>query len=121
MNFDEVFAEYQRTYSIRRTAQKFKISESKTRKILITCGVNIHSVEADRIMSLHKQGLSQQEIIEVTGFPKKKVNQFLPYDSGPHQRWTDEEIQLLLSGVNVPGRTKKACKGKLYKLLRLNK
>ena len=81
--FSDVSAVYNSTGSIKATAREFKISEQKTRKILITQGIipgdpeNYHKIKV-----LVDAGLSPKEISEKLKLSENYINSFLPYEKG---------------------------------------
>lgn len=66
--------------SIRETAHKFAITRTKTRKILVTCGV-YNTPLARRIAALRKQGMSIEEIAAEVSMSPSTVSTYLPYEN----------------------------------------
>lgn len=73
-----VVESYEKTKVLKLTAKEFNMSASKVRKILITAGV-YHSEIIDRINDLYKQGMSIDQMIEITGLKKSSINGYLSY------------------------------------------
>ena len=66
--------------SIRETAHKFAITRTKTRKILVTCGV-YNTPLARRIAILRKQGMSIEEIAAEVSMSLSTVSTYLSYEN----------------------------------------
>ncbi|MCR5536991.1 MAG: hypothetical protein K6F05_06220 [Succinivibrio sp.] len=69
--------------SIRRTAQKFKLTRCKVIKMLVTKGL-YQSEEAAKVQQLRSQGLSVREIAERLDFSEATVSSYLPYTKVIH-------------------------------------
>ena len=78
--FQETISESQPEGSIRETAQKFQITRTKARKILVTCG-SLNTPLVQRISSLRSQGLSIDEIAAEMSMSPSTVSTYLPYEN----------------------------------------
>lgn len=75
---DAVVESYEKTKVLKLTAKEFNMSAPKVRKMLITAGV-YHSEIIDRVNELYKQGMSIDQMIEITGLKKSSISGYLPY------------------------------------------
>ena len=73
-----VVESYEKTKVLKLTAKEFNMSAPKVRKMLITAGV-YHSEIIDRVNDLYKQGMSIDQMIEITGLKKSSISGYLPY------------------------------------------
>lgn len=75
----EVYKNYKRTASLRKTADEMKISSAKVRKILITLGVykTNFSLEVNKRRNM---GMSIADIAAALNTTKNRVTAFLPYE-----------------------------------------
>ena len=72
-------AAYSKTKSIKKTAESLGISKEKARRILFATG-DYTCANHEKVMLLLKEGKSLDEIASSTGFTRKIVNTYLPYD-----------------------------------------
>lgn len=78
MNCEEVVNLYLQTGSIRATAKKMNISESKVRRVLVVSGVYCNNMSV-QISEMFEQGKSVSEIASAIGVTKSCVHSYLPY------------------------------------------
>lgn len=81
MNKDEVLEVYNKTGSLRETAEICGVNWQKVRKILITIG----SYESDlsrQINELYNSGETYKSIAEKLGMSTTAVNSYIPYRKG---------------------------------------
>ena len=90
MTFEQVASYYEKSGSIRDTAQNFNISHGKCRKILLTVGV-LSSPVSDAVAKLYANGLSVEQISEQLGIKPSAVNANLPYQKGMYDSDTPTE------------------------------
>lgn len=73
-----VVESYEKTKVLKLTDKEFNMSAPKVRKMLITAGV-YHSEIIDRVNDLYKQGMSMDQMIEITDLKKSSISGYLPY------------------------------------------
>lgn len=79
--YNKIIESYSKTNSVKKTAEKLGTSVIKVRRVLITEGL-WSSATSRKILELHEQGLSTQEIAEKLHYTDKNVQAFLPYSRG---------------------------------------
>ena len=72
---------YEQGLPIARISKQLKVSEQKTRKILITTGVWSNDISR-KIAALKEEGKSIEEIQKIVGMSRNAVLSYLPYDRG---------------------------------------
>lgn len=80
---NKIVNDYQHLGSIRAVAKKNNISESKVKKILISNGAYSTDL-SERILGLHNQGKTAEEIEATLKITKKVINVYLPYCKGEY-------------------------------------
>lgn len=81
---NKIVDDYEILGSIRAVARKHNISESKTKKILISNGA-YHTDLSYKIMRLYNKGASIKEISKLLNISEKTVNVYLPYQKGEYK------------------------------------
>ncbi|MCD8191017.1 MAG: helix-turn-helix domain-containing protein [Clostridiales bacterium] len=69
--------------SLQAIGDQLGLNPLQVRKLLITAGV-YQSTKAERVLALHREGKTVEEIMERTGLSRVSVYTYLPYTRGTH-------------------------------------
>lgn len=83
--YDRITESYERTSSVKKTAEELGTSVIKVRRVLITENLWSSST-SEKIRALWEAGLSTKEIAEQLHYSEKNVQAFLPYTKGVYGR-----------------------------------
>ena len=83
---EEVIRVYAEMGSLKGTARATGFCEAKVRKIRLTAGIKTDSARTEKILELHKSGMTAAEIAAKLKISQKAVNSHLPYQRGEYGR-----------------------------------
>ena len=115
---DIVVDEYKKTLTtvehrgeIKTISEELEIAPHKIRKLLITAGLRdgieyYNSPSCNQVLSLHKNGKTVSEIMNITGLNRTSVCCYLPYSKGLYKA---KELSVVAERVRKYRRRRKLC------------